>query len=352
MYRANAERERYREQAFSLKDYVEGLQLRVDVADMTDDDLARVAQLTFRTNQFNFTTRRRSEGEIRRFLGRDDAHGLVVRVTDRFGDYGLVGVVLYEVAAGRCSVDTLLVSCRVLGRGVEHAVVAALAERALAQGCRLVDIAFVRTERNAPALEFVASIGEGDRNGEAASWAFPAEALAHLRYVPVTAVAPASPRGPAARRAALAFDFADASPRLQHIADHLRDIGQVAAAIDEHRMSRQRLHAAPEEATSSKLEAALRDIWRSVLGMPRIGLDDNFFDVGGTSLRAVQVLSSIKQQLSQSLSIVSLFECPTVRSLAARMGGNPTVDVAAHAMTAAAQRGQNRRYHPTRPPAH
>ena len=102
-----------------------------------------------------------------------------------------------------------------------------------------------------------------------------------------------------------------------------------------------------EEMPASVLQAVLRDIWRKVLGMRRIGLDDNFFEVGGTSLRAVQVLAMIKQDLRQTLSIVSLFECPTVRLLAARMSAGTDARPSDSA-SAAVQRGQNRRYNLSR----
>ena len=68
MYQESSQRERYREQTFSLKDFIEGLQLRVDVGEVTSDQLDRVSQLTFRTNQFNFTTIRRSKKEIEDLL--------------------------------------------------------------------------------------------------------------------------------------------------------------------------------------------------------------------------------------------------------------------------------------------
>src|SRR5437660_3793149 len=112
MYRENTERQQFRERSFSLKDFVKGLQLSVEIAEATEDQLGRVSQLTFRTNQFNFTTLRRSEKEIREFLNRAGAHCLVVRVVDRLGDYGLVGVLMYEAFADRFKVDTFLLSCR------------------------------------------------------------------------------------------------------------------------------------------------------------------------------------------------------------------------------------------------
>jgi FkbH-like protein len=353
MYRETAQRERYREQAFSLKDYIEGLKLHVEIGDVTDEQLARVSQLTFRTNQFNFTTRRRSESEIRQFLGRPQAHCLVVRVTDRFGDYGIVGVVMYDAESDRCRVDTLLLSCRVLGRGVEHAVLAALARRTMGDGQGIVDVECVPSERNAPALAFVAGIGDRYRSDET-SWSFPAEYLAGLRYEPEKAAATAAahadpPEAAPPRRAALAFDFADNAERLQRVAETLGDAGALATRIDEHRMSRQASQIRSDEPTSSTLEAKIRSIWRKVLGAPGIGLDDNFFDAGGTSLRAVQVLAMIKQELKQTLSIVSLFECPTVRLLAARMGAGARDEPGDAAIAAATRRGQNRRYNVSRP---
>ena len=67
------------------------------------------------------------------------------------------------------------------------------------------------------------------------------------------------------------------------------------------------------------MQIAMINIWKNVLGRPGIGLDDNFFDAGGTSLRAVHVIALIKKELKQSLSIVSIFECPTARLLAAQL---------------------------------
>src|SRR2546427_9562075 len=142
MYRENTERQQFRERSFSLKDFVKGLQLRVEIAEATEDQLGRVSQLTFRTNQFNFTAVRRSENEIKNFLKREGANCLVVHVVDRFGDYGLVGVVMYKAEADRYKVDTFLLSCRVLGRGVEHAVVSRLGQRAVKEGKRFVELKY------------------------------------------------------------------------------------------------------------------------------------------------------------------------------------------------------------------
>jgi FkbH-like protein/FkbM family methyltransferase len=353
MYRESANRERYREQTISLKDFVKGLQLRVEIAEATEDELGRVSQLTFRTNQFNFTTIRRSESEIKSFLKREGANCLTVRVADRFGDYGLVGVLMYETEADRCKVDTLLLSCRVLGRGVEHALVSELGRRAVKEGREFVEFNCLPTGRNLPALEFITSIGDQYRN-EAGTWIFPAERLASVGYDPGEK-APIGHEAPATvnpekltPRPAWGFGVADRSERLQRIGESLYNVDRLAKAIEEYRLGRQTLDATADLTAGSTLETALANIWKKVLGRPRIGMNDNFFEAGGTSLKAVQVIAMIKKELKQTLSIVSLFECPTVKLLAAKLGATSGEASVGTSAAGPALRGQRRRYKATR----
>jgi FkbH-like protein/FkbM family methyltransferase len=355
MYQESTERQQYRGQSLCLKDFIKGLQLRVEIAEATEDQLGRVSQLTFRTNQFNFTTIRRSENEIKNYLRREHANCLVVRVADRFGDYGLVGVVMYDIEADRYKVDTLLLSCRVLGRGVEHALVSQLGQRAVKEGKRFVELTYLPTEKNLPALEFITSIGDQHRNGASTSWTFPAERLASVEYdpdenAPIGHEVPATvnPERLTPRPAALAFGATDRSERLQRIGEDLYNIDRLAKAIEEYRLRRQPLHVAAEVTSGSTLEKALMNIWRKVLGTSRIGMNDNFFEAGGTSLRAVQVIAMIKKELKQTLSIVSLFECPTVTLLAAKLSATSGEAHGGATIAAAALRGQQRRYNTMR----
>jgi acyl carrier protein len=314
----------------------------VDVADMTEEQLGRVSQLTFRTNQFNFTTIRRTESGIRDFLAEPGAGCLTVRVSDRFGDYGLVGVVLYRTEAERLDVDTLLLSCRVLGRGVEHAVLRALARCALEQGRTSLALAYEPSERNAPAREFLHGLAELATEQGEGSWIFPAERLTDLAYDP--------DRGTAGEAAEETPTLAQASPAtasrsaaLQRIAERLRDVESIVLAIAEHRAARAGEPAATPAPPAGSLEATLLGIWRRVLGRPGIGTNDNFFDAGGTSLRAVQVLAAIQTELGLTLSIVSLFEYPTVSRLAARLGAGAGDSAELDARTTRARRRGERR---------
>jgi hypothetical protein len=265
-------------------------------------------------------------------------------VSDRFGDYGLVGVVLYEAAADRYKVDTLLLSCRVLGRGVEHALLAWLGRRAVEEGKRLVELAFVPTTKNLPALQFLESIADARPAADRTSWTVGAERLATLAYNPDDSVRTAAPLEPRPPRPAGGFGVADPSGRLQRIAEHLYDVEQVTRAIDDYRLRKDPLPAAPPAAPRSPLQAALVHVWSKVLGTSRIGLHDNFFDAGGTSLRAVQVIAMIRKELKRDLSIVALFESPTVALLAARLSAGADAAHGGAAAAEAALRGRQRRY--------
>jgi FkbH-like protein len=349
MYQDHAQRERFRAQTPSLSDFVAGLMVRVEIDEATEDQLSRVSQLTFRTNQFNFTTLRRSPSEIREFLKREDSGCLAVRVADRFGDYGLVGVVLYEAEAVRFKLDTFLLSCRVLGRGVEHTVLSSIGRRALSTGKRFVELSCLPTERNLPARDFVSSLGDQYRSKAGESWLFPAEYLARLEYDPDEKTRqsndkPATPHGEKpALPPASGFGMTVRSEQLQRIGEELYDVSRVRKAIDEFRLRTQGLEGVAEPEPSDSIETTLVNIWRKVLGRPGIGLNVNFFEVGGTSLKAVQVITMIRKQLHQNLSIVSLFECPTVTLLAARLGATGRSPSSEPSTSGAAVRGQQRR---------
>ncbi|HEY1270473.1 MAG TPA: HAD-IIIC family phosphatase [Terriglobales bacterium] len=165
LYRENMQRERLRTESLSLENFLAGLNLDVRISSMQGQDLARVSQLTQRTNQFNCTTIRRTEGELERVLQPGKMECLVVRLADRFGDYGLVGAIIFWVHADTLSVDTMLLSCRALGRRVEHHMLARLGEIAEERGVAVIDVPFHPTPKNKPALDFLESLGHSFKQG-------------------------------------------------------------------------------------------------------------------------------------------------------------------------------------------
>ena len=352
MYQENAARDRYREQSFTLRDFLEGLQLRIDIAEAAENQLSRVSQLTFRTNQFNFTTIRRSESDLRNFLSNDKARCLAVRVRDRFGDYGLVGVVLYETEENQYTVDTFLLSCRVLGKGVEHYLLSEVGKRAQQEGRRFIEIRFVPNDRNAPAFEFIKSIGVEPKNG-AIGWLTykcPTELLVGLQYKPdehgphESAGHPEAAGGKNTGRPWRSVGVFNASEKMQRIGAELFEAGRIAAAIELSKVNQMSPRAGSSQDASGDGEVALLNIWRRVLANPHIAVNDNFFEAGGSSLKAVLVIAAIKRELKRGISVVTLFECPTVRLLAAKLGTPARNGGEVPTVGDAEQRGQQRRY--------
>ena len=349
-YQANSQREDLRTAASTLRDFLDGLQLRIEVAEAADEQLARVAQLTMRTNQFNLTSIRRSENEMRELL-KSGVKCLVTSVSDRFGDYGLVGAILFTSSANRCTVDTLLLSCRALGKGVEHRMLAELASHALREGKPLIELPYHRTERNEPARNFLSQLGTLPASSDF-TIEFPAAALAELRYEPNSQSAElhgATP-GSAIRNAAATAGGSDRSKlsaAMQRIGDELCTIEAVVAAMQSSRVSTGRtiLPDGPDTVeNASAIERSLAAIWKKALGRTHIGVTENFFDAGGTSLKAVVVVAAIRRELKRNISIISLFECPTIQLLAAKLDDSAKPADTGNATDSSAEsRGRQRR---------
>jgi|GEM_PF-50972 len=136
----------------SLDDYLVNLEMVVEIDFCNSVNLPRIAQLTNKTNQFNLTTHRRSEAQITELQAKGwQVYSL--RVTDKFGDNGLTGVAIIEPKADSWEVDTLLLSCRVMGRGVETALLAFIAEQAQQSGIKTLQGWFLPTAKNEPAKD-------------------------------------------------------------------------------------------------------------------------------------------------------------------------------------------------------
>ncbi|MES2459966.1 MAG: HAD-IIIC family phosphatase, partial [Armatimonadota bacterium] len=136
--------------------YLTGLEMRVQIASATPFTLPRIAQLTNKTNQFNVTTRRYTETQMAAMVA-DSARWQVYSITvaDRFGDSGLTGVAVIDKSADSLwEIDSFLLSCRVLGRGVEDALLCHLIKSAQQNGVRTLRGRFIRTAKNAPAADF------------------------------------------------------------------------------------------------------------------------------------------------------------------------------------------------------
>ncbi|MBO0911615.1 MAG: HAD family hydrolase [Acidobacteria bacterium] len=173
LYAVERARARAEQNFQSKEDFFRFLEQQAIIEPLTPQTLARIAQLTQKTNQFNLTTRRYGEAEILALGSRPGSSVVSIRVEDRFGDHGLVGVAITRDDRRSCEIDTFLLSCRVIGRSVETVLLAHLAEGAASRGCRRLTGWFLPTKKNAPARDFYLQHGFelAEENGEGSLWA-------------------------------------------------------------------------------------------------------------------------------------------------------------------------------------
>ena len=162
-YALNTERELALSQATDMDGYLRGLAMVLHATPIGQAELARCTQLINKTNQFNLTTRRYSEAEVERIVGSPGAVALAFRLSDKFGDNGLISVVLARpdpaLNDDELLIDTWLMSCRVLGRQVECAVLEVLSRAASRAGYRALIGEYRRTERNGMVAEHYPKLG-------------------------------------------------------------------------------------------------------------------------------------------------------------------------------------------------
>ncbi|MCA1428176.1 HAD family hydrolase [Bradyrhizobium sp. NBAIM16] len=139
--------------------YLASLEMRGTIKEFDSLDVPRIAQLIARSNQFNLTTARRSETEIKALLGRPDYRCFTMRLEDRFGDSGLISVVIAKIDGGVFVLDTWLMSCRVLKRQVEDEIMNEIFRLAAAAGCTKVRGIYLPTAKNGIVAEFYEEFG-------------------------------------------------------------------------------------------------------------------------------------------------------------------------------------------------
>jgi FkbH-like protein len=147
-YRAQVQRAELETTATSREEFLSSLGIVCTFIGVAEAPLARAVQLLAKTNQFNLTTRRHSAADVERFAAGPRSDAIVVRVRDRFGDAGVVGLALAETTGEICRIDSLLLSCRVIGRGIETALLAEIAGRARRTGAEKLVGEYIPSRKN------------------------------------------------------------------------------------------------------------------------------------------------------------------------------------------------------------
>lgn len=296
LYREEAERRRLRSQAPGLAAFIAQLGVQVAFSPLADGELGRAAELSVRTTQMHLDPRPWSESE----LAQRRASGLCVGVhcQDRLGDYGLVGLLCAQPSG---TVDGFMLSCRALGRGVEHRMLAWLGQQAMQKGWSQLQLRLSESPRNLPARQFVEAVGGVEipaSRAAAARWRPSSTAVALL-----PSVVPLETPG---------WD----SELVQRIAGELVTAETILRQMRLARGARPELET-PFVPPQNETERELAGVLAELLRVEPVGRNDSFYDLGGHSLLAAQVLSQIEQRLQVRLSPIVLFRGPfTIAELA------------------------------------
>ncbi len=173
LYVANSERRAQGGEATDLAGYLAGLDMRLEARFFDDLDFERVVQLINKTNQFNLTTFRYTDGEVREVMRDPACLGLHFRLKDRFGDNGIIAVVICRLQGRDARIETWLMSCRVLGRRVEEAILSVIADEARRAGARRLIGSYRSTAKNAMVADLYPRLGferVGDGTGDEGSF--------------------------------------------------------------------------------------------------------------------------------------------------------------------------------------
>jgi FkbH-like domain len=159
MYAQQRERKTLENSISDLDEFLKQLKIKVKIKKSDQFLIPRISQLTLKTNQFNLTTKRYQEEDIKEFSNDPNFEVGCAQVLDKFGDNGITGVYIVKKNENFWVIDTFLLSCRIMGRGVENAILAEIMKSAKQNGINEIKAKFIPTEKNKPAENFLSEFG-------------------------------------------------------------------------------------------------------------------------------------------------------------------------------------------------
>jgi thioester reductase-like protein/FkbH-like protein len=318
-YQQNLQRQHHKTQASDYSNFIASLNLNTEISLVDSISLSRAAQLTQRTNQFNTTTQRRSENELQKLCELTNTKAWLVQVDDRFGQYGMVGLMIVEPIEMALKVDSFILSCRALSRGVEHKMLAYLGSYAKQLKLAEVHILYQKTEKNTPAMIFLESL----------PFIRKTTASDHIVYILLTEQANN-----------ISFDLENCSENLttnisitasqvfqpiknsipyEDIANNWQDSVKIHAASILNK-SNSNFAVSNDELPTNSTEQLILTLWQDILAIKKIGIYQNFFMLGGNSVQFVQLISRVINQFDMTIAFDSFLAVPTIHDMAILIG--------------------------------
>jgi FkbH-like protein len=170
MYAVDRGRKESQPQLNNLEEWLATLKTTVTVEELNQSNLPRVAQLLNKTNQMNLSTRRMSEADLHMWASEKDRRTWAFRVSDKFGDSGLTGILSLELDGSQARIIDFVLSCRVIGRKIEEAMLFVAIDCARTAGIQEVNATYCQTPKNKPCYAFFQRSGMTCRDGNTFVW--------------------------------------------------------------------------------------------------------------------------------------------------------------------------------------
>jgi FkbH-like protein len=173
MYYARKKREELRESISSLEDFLKSLKIKIAIKCANEMSMPRIVRMVNKTNQFNLTTRRYTDAELGKMKEAKEKFNIYsLQVSDRLGDEGIIGVAVVQKQPNIWTLDSFLLSCRVIGRKIETAFLAKIVEDAKERRISTLVGEYIPTKKNAPVKSFYANHGfeEFEQEGDIHRW--------------------------------------------------------------------------------------------------------------------------------------------------------------------------------------
>jgi FkbH-like protein len=302
-YQDNARRVKLQQEAGDLESYLASLEMEITFQPFDEIGRARIAQLINKSNQFNLTTKRYTEAQIASMQDDPAYFTLQVRLSDTFGDNGMIAAVICRRAtAEQWEIDTWLMSCRVLGRRVENMTLLAVLDQAKKEGVRKLIGTYIPTDRNKLVQEHYPKLGFQLVKIENQASTYELEVdTAVVERAPMS-VRHIGPTRVSTTRRSSDFVIHLAEETLQGTSVRPQQTSQIGS-VDE-------------------IESKLIRIWEEILDRENVGTRDDFFELGGDSLLGIRLMIEIEKQFGRRFEISKLVSHPTIEALARELGAS------------------------------
>ncbi|MCB0706722.1 MAG: thioester reductase domain-containing protein [Saprospiraceae bacterium] len=294
-YKQETVRQNIKQELVSVEDYIAALDMRVNFIALGENNMDRASQLTLRTNQFNLIGEKLTVPELSAQITSGARSGMLINAEDKYGDYGIIGLILYRYSNHKMVVENTMLSCRVLGRGLEFHLCQWILEMARSQTCKSIRFEFRDTGRNLPGFQFLkalSNLGDLDSLGLSIS-------LKNMEQVrPATFIHKSN-----------CAEKKRKTIRPKAIINRISEANDLAHALNVFKQQK----ADTEEILFDN--EVLSRLWLNATYSTELIPDMSFSDHGGSSLECVFLLTEINNVFKIDLTIDELYANDTFQKL-------------------------------------